>query len=239
MRFFKRDQKVFPLRNRFEGGPGVSLYLGPAGVDDAEKIVFRKRRFLNGQVWFPLTTNWNGGQEYFLHDSIVAQVDCPASEITYTLPASYDDVTFWLQLRTFESGLENQSIYRPQRVTVDGDQNGSSTIDGTAIITGVIKLDDGGMRLQWLWLPAVTGIQPTTFVIRQTSGPTVVSDVETTVDTDIVVNEADVSSLQDAGLYGFNLLAVNGATSQTLASVTFTADATGPTAAASVSAAPC
>lgn len=238
MRLFKRGMKIIPLRNRFEGGPGVSLYIGPPGVDDPEQIVFRKRRLLNGLSWFPLLS-WTGGGEFFLHDSIVAQVTCPTEEITYSLPATYDDVTFWVQVRTFEGGLENQSIYRSQRVTVDADQNGSSTIDGTAIITGVIKLDDGGLRVQWLWLPAVTGIQPTTFVIRQTSGPTVLSDVETSVDTDIVINEADVVGLQDAGLYGFNLLAVTGASSRTLASVSFTADATGPTAAASILAQPC
>ena len=239
MRLFKRGQKVFPLRNRFEGGDGVSLYLGPPGVDDPEKIVFRRPRFFNGQAWFPLSDAWTGGGEFFLHDSIVAQVNCPATEIEYTLPATYADGVFWMQLRTFEGGIELESLFRPQRVAVDDQQTGSGSIDGTAIITGVEKRDGGGVRIRFMWFPAVTGISPENFQLSVASGPTSPADVSI----DHVLGQGnyliDLESLQDAGVYSIDLQAVSGTVVKTLQNVSFTADATGPDQASSLIAEPC
>jgi hypothetical protein len=239
VRFFQQHQKLLPLRNRFEGGPGVSLYLGPAGTDDATQIQYRNRRLFNGQVWFPLSTGWNGGQEFFLHDSIIAQVTCPTEEITYSLPVAYTDTTFWLQLRTFAGGLENPSIYAQQRITVDSDQEQADSIDGSAFVTAIQKRDAGGLRVRFEWIPAITGIQPTQFTLSRTAGPTSPSDVSVTASGLFLYYEIDMASLQDAGAYTFALKAVNGAITKTLSTISFTADASGPAAVTSLAAEAC
>ena len=238
MRLFGRRQNIIGLRNRFTGGPGVSLYLGPPGVDDASRITYRRRRFLNRQHFVGLDA-WTGGGEFFLHDSIVAQVTCPTEEITYTLPAEYTSTTFWAQLRTFEGGLENPSIYGAQRISVDSDQEQSNTIDGSAFVTAIQKRDAGGLRVRFEWLPAITGIQPTQFTLTRTAGPTSPADVTVAVSSVPTAYQIDVASLTDAGAYTFNLVAENGAVTKTLAVVNFTADAAGPSSVTGLSAAAC
>lgn len=217
---------VIGANNRHDNALGVSLYLGPAGVDDARQIRYRNYRPIGGHV-LPSGNSWDPAVT-FLHDAAVTIVVSPTAEITYSLPAEYHGTTFWAQLRTHSAGIENETVYRPQRITVDGSGDVSSTIDGSALILAQEKRDGGGLRLRFLYLPAVTGVAPETFTLSRTAGPTTPADGTATYQASVLEYSIDLSSLQDGGSYTFALKASAGAVESTLATVEFTADGSGP-----------
>lgn len=230
MRAFDTALPIVPTKNRLEGGPGVSLYLGPAGTDDPDAIEYRRPRQINhGHHVLCVGDEWEMGGTNLLHDAIVSQADCADEEVLTTLPAAYTSATFWAQIRTHESGVENPSIYRPQRITVDGSQDGSDTIDGTVIVARLVKLDGGGLRVEFDWFASVTGVQPTSWILRRTAGPTSPSDATATLRGSIE-QSITIESLQDAGAYTFALIATDDTIEQTVATINYTADASGPTA---------
>lgn len=239
MRLFNSNTPVVPVRNRLEGGYGVALYLGPPGVDDPARINYRETRLLNASPFVVINDDWSPGGDYFIRETAVAIVKSPTTAISVVLDAAYTSVTFWCQIRTHQDSIENETIWRPFRVTVDGSQTGSNTIDGTGLITGTVKLDGGGLRVQFLYLPATTGVQPTSFVLTRTSGPTSPADGTATYTPFKLDYTIDIPSLQDAGAYTFDLQATDGSAVATLGTVAFTADATGPAAVQSLTAEEC
>lgn len=217
---------VIGANSRHDNSLGVSLYVSAAGVDDQQQIQYRNFRPMCGHV-LPSGASWDPAVN-FLHDAAVSIAVSPTNEISYALPAAYNGTTFWAQVRTHSNGVENETLFRPQRITVDGSGNGSGTIDGAALILDTQKRDAGGMRVRFIYLPATTGLAPVTFTISRTAGPTSPADVSTSYIDGALEYSIDVDSLQDAGAYTFELKATNGAAEKVLATVNFTADASGP-----------
>lgn len=231
-RVFDQHQTV-PVRNRHEGGPNVSAYVSDPGVDDPAQIRYRDIQLVDegGAALSVIPAgDWAPGGDYYIPQRGVGIVACATEQIAVALGAAYTNVTFWMQLRVSEDGIENDSVDAPQRITVDASQDASDTIDGTVFVTGVDRRDAGGLRVRFEWSPTLTGIQPTQFRLTRTAGPTTPADVSVVRSTVFNYYTIDVSSLQDAGAYTFNLIAENGATAKTVATVNFTADATGPEA---------
>ncbi|MEK9810819.1 MAG: hypothetical protein VW362_10250 [Candidatus Nanopelagicales bacterium] len=169
----------------------------------------------------------------------VAVVKSPTTQISVALDATYTSVTFWCQIRTHQDSIENETIWRPIRVSVDGSQDDSKSIDGAAIVTATEKLDGGGLRLRFLYLPATTGTQPTSFVLTPTSGPTTPADATITYVTGQLDYSTDITGLTDAGAYTWNLNATDGTVTTTLTTVSFTADGSGPGAVQNLTAEEC
>jgi len=211
---------------RHDNALGAGLYLSAAGVDDATKIRYRNGRPLAGHVLCS-GVDWNPGS-VFLHDACVAIVASPTTEITHTLPAAYHNATCWAQVRTHSNGVENETLFRPQRITLDVSGDGSNTIDGSALVTATEKRDGGGLRVRFIYFAADTGLTPATFTLSRTAGPTTPDDVTATYLAGTLEYTIDVAGLQDAGAYTFALKASNGATEKTLETINFTADAAGP-----------
>lgn len=239
MRVFNQRTPVVPVRNRLEGGYGVALYLGPPGVDDPARITYRNIRCLGQHPFIPIGTVWDPGGDYFIRETAVAVVKSPTTQISVALDATYTSVTFWCQIRTHQDSIENETIWRQIRVSVDASQDGDETIDGTALIIATQKLDGGGLRLKWLYLPATTGLQPVSFALTPTSGPTTPDDATATYQNGRLDYSVDVTGLTDAGAYGWNLNAINGSVTTTLTTVTFTADGSGPGAVQNLTAEEC
>jgi len=229
MRPFAANVPIVPAKNGFEGSLGVAMYVGAAGVDDPKQIEYRRiRTFGSGVGWFVVSGDWAPGTNAFLGDVVVSRVTSPTETITYSLPAAYSGQTFWVQLRTYKDGIEHQTLWRPQRVTVDATPDSSDTIDGTGRITAIQKRDAGGLRVEFEYYAALTGIQPTEFELSRTAGPTSPTAVTVSYVAGTLQYTLDVASLQDAGAYTFALKAKNGSTEKSLGSISFTADATGP-----------
>lgn len=230
---------IIGANNRHDNVLGAALYVSAAGVDDPTAIRYRHGRPLSGHV-IAAGVEWQPGT-HFLHDACVAIIVSPTNEITYSLPAEYHGTTFWAQVRSHASGLENETLWRPQRITLDGGGDGgsASTIDGTAIVLAVEKRDGGGLRVRFRYLSAETGLTPDTFTLSRTAGPTSPSDVSTSYQIGARDYTLDVESLTDAGAYTFALKATSGAAESTLTTIDFTADASGPGAVQNLTAGAC
>lgn len=237
--------QVIATRNRHEDGPNVSAYVSAAGVDDPARIEFRDLQLLAGSCgvgrhsWFVAGDQWSPGGDYFCPPRGVAIAACSAEQVVANLGASYTSVTFWMQLRVSEDSIENPQLYAPQRITVDGAQEESTTIDGTATIIGVEKRDSAGLRVRFEYHAALTGIQPLEFVLAKTSGTGTIADVSVALSAAPGPYTVDVSGLTDAAAYTFTLTAKNGATEKLLATINFTADGDGGGAVESLTAAAC
>lgn len=237
--------QVIATRNRHEDGPNVSAYVSAPGVDDPARIEYRDLQLLPGscgvgrQGWFAAGGQWSPGGDYFCPPRGVAIDACSAESLTINLAPGYTSATFWMQLRVSEDSIENPQLYAPQRITVDGSQDETDTIDGTASITAVEKRDAAGLRVRFEYHAALTGIQPAEFVLSKTSGTGTIADVSVPLSAAPGPYTVDVSGLTDAGAYTFTLTAKNGATEKLLATINFTADGDGGSAVQSLAAVAC
>lgn len=237
------DHSTVPVRNRHDdAGPNVSMYVSEPGVDDPTQIRYRDVQLINegqGSLAYLPIGDWDPGGDYFIPERGVGIVACTAEQIVVSLGAAYTSVTFWAQLRVSSNGIENDTVYRPERITVDVSQDSSDTIDGVVHIIGVDKRDAGGLRVRFVWIPAISGIQPTQFRLTPTGGPTTPADVSVVRSDVFVFYELELSSLTDTGAYTFDLIAENGAVTLTADAISFTADAAGPAAVDSLTSEAC
>lgn len=240
----------------FEGGRGVSLYLGigsAPGVDPGpESIKFRSLRIIPQprKDWYKRGPIFVRGSSFDYGNGVrktaaVAVVKDPVDEINYTLPEELADRIVYLQLCVHDQHVENRTLYRPVRLNLDEELDHSDEIRGTGRLMSIEKRDGGGVLLRFVYDRDRNGIQPTEFVLTKISGPGTVADV--------TVNflgpspifprgqrsyEIESPALADGGVYVFQVLARHGGTTKALTgnaggdspNINITADAAGPPA---------
>lgn len=225
----------------YAGGLGASLYLG-SGDPDADpgpsSILFRRNRILFGGAHLVfLGTDVQLGGASIPKTPAVAQVTSPTAEINYSIPEYLEGKVVWAQIRTFKDDVENESIYRPRRIVLDGDGELDDRILGTAYVTELIALDGGGLTVKFIYSASRDGAQPVQFVLSRTAGPTSPSPATTPFVAGQRQFELTIASLQDAGAYTFTLSAEGDTTSADLVTgIAFTADGSGPPAVSSLTA---
>lgn len=227
MRARSHNTRILLGQKPFAGGPGASLYVG---TPDGPAIRYRRLKPVGpGSIWHPKTTTAtiDPGADSVDKTQRVATVDSPDDQMTYTLPAALLGVPVACQVRTFQDHYENETIYRPVIVGVDGDGDQADTILGTVAVLRVAKLDDGGMLVAFAYTPSPSGLQPAEFAVVKTAGSGTVADVVADAN-GLRVQEIQVDGLTNGVDYVFDLEGRVDAVEQVLASFTFTADAAGP-----------
>ena len=160
----------------------------------------------------------------------VDSVSSPAAGITFAIDPAWLGQTISVDVRTFKDDVENESTDF-QTIVLDGSGDETSTIDGTAELLDTDIRDGGVVRIRFTWTPGLTGLQPSTFTAIRTAGPTSPSNIVYTAGTGRQVIEIETGTLSDASAYTYKIQAASGATTlDVLTGITFTADATGPTA---------
>lgn len=230
-------------RNRFLGGRGVGVYLSPLGGGQAD-IVYRRHRLYRERsgrstalgVPVVFSGDYTPAADELLNDATLDTDKLVDGETTgefdFTLPAGYEaeGADFWLDLRTHEAGLENQSLYRPRHIIV-GVGEESAAVLGTAALIRVVKLDGGDARIDFEYLASLSGAQPDSFTLRKLTGTGTIADVSV----DFVSGQRDYSGTitgMTSGLtYTFRLFGVVGAEeTELIATITVVADGDGPSA---------
>lgn len=227
----------YVLHNRpFAGGLGAALYVG-LGTPDA--IRYRRGMILDGCDFEVFrNSDFQFGAAAVQKTLYAETIKSPIAQFSYTIPAAYYGQDVYFQVRTHEADIENESIYRPQKLLIDGSGNGVNEILGSGRILRVEIRDGGTIRIRFVYDAVRDGLQPTQFVITKTVGPGIVDPV-TVTHTNKRFYEADIPSLVDAMDYTFQLAAENGPTTAVLDSVTATADAAGPPAISGLTAEGC
>lgn len=222
----------------FADGVGASLYLGdgdPQADPGQSCIVYRKNRLFGG-VDFLLPT-FGIGAASVPKTQAVAQVDSPDAELSYAIPSALFGRVVWAQVRTFQDDVENETIYRPRRIVLDGAGALDAQILGAARITELVKRDAGGLLVRFVYESVRDGVQPAQFVLARTAGPTSPNPVVVTAVTGQRNYELEMTGLQNAGAYTFTLRGENSPASADLVTgITFTADAAGPSGASGLAA---
>lgn len=225
MRISDRRTHVLLANRPFQGGPGISLYVGtPAAT------AIRYRRFkavCPGVPWRPVSTETiDPGAATVPKCRRVGSVTSPTTSIDYTLPAELVNVPLAVNVRTYQNDYENESIYRQVITSTDSGGDGVDSILGSALILSVNKRDAGGVLVRFVYTAARDGLQPDQFALVQTSGPGSLDDA--VIDSTSRENSIEITGLTDGATYGWRLEARNGAVTANLGTVSFTADATGP-----------
>jgi hypothetical protein len=206
-------------------GQGASLYVTAGDTVKYRAIRVQNRRRGAGvcrQGWTgrnPKTlrvasdTGVSGDQIDFAHDISAL----PAGEYAVDVRHFKGDV---------ENLTDNNGIVR---IEIDGSADPVLSVLGTATWLEPEILAGGIVRLRWTWHPSLDGVQPDTFRIDFTAGPTSPSDLTLDVSEGLFEYELLTGALDDASAYTVSLKAELGAVSTTLLSgKTFQADATAP-----------
>lgn len=213
----RRGCDLFAARP-FEGS-GTSLYVTVGDAVQYRRLHLGSQQALNGVPAITKTAR-------------VANVSDPDDEIAYSLPAALHGEQITIDIRRHADGWENltSNAYTQTRV-LDGSGDDDTGIIGTAILLETEILAGGIVRLRFRYLASPDGLQPVTFTAVRTAGPTSPADASIDYDESRQVFEIDTPPLSDASAYTYKITATNGATTiDLLTGITFTADATGPTA---------
>lgn len=221
-------------------GEGVSLY-----ATVGRQVQYRNIRVLPGGTRRRRRAGWikGTGGNHDIANSVTktARVDSvadPGSSIDWTLPAAFTPVSgtqeATFDVRRYKDNVENES-YNNGTVTVaiDSAGAGDDQILGSATLIAVQIREGGDVRIQFRFNRSSSGIQPTVFKAVRTAGPTSPSDVSISTDDDETDLEIDVPGLSDSSAYTYKITAENAAgtiSKDVITGITFTADATGPTA---------
>lgn len=240
----------------FEGGRGVSLYLGigPESGEDPgpESIKFRslrvmpscrKDRYKRGPA-FVRGSGFDFGNGV-RKTSAVAVVKDPVDSIDFPLPPELAERVVWMQICVHDQHVENRTNYRPIRLNLDEELENTNTILGTGRLMSIEKRDGGKVLFRFVYDRARDGIQPTQFVATKISGAGTIADVAVNYQGTsplypygIREYQLETPALQDGENYVYQILAKNGSVTKALVGnagggdpdIEFTADAAGPPA---------
>jgi len=220
------------------GTGGASLYVasGPAG-SPPPAIEYRRHRLLRpGQHILALGNVVTGNKT-----SRVATVTEPTSAFAFAMDPS---LAYRVQVRTWKDDQENPSIDFEQTFDTDVSTDIAGAIRGSGYLLAVAACQSGGARFDFIWNNTLeAGSLPTEFALQVQSGPTSPTEVTTSFSASHRRYRLEVAGLTDAGAYVFNIVARNGATTQTIdnasgsgdPAIAITADASGPSAVTSIS----
>lgn len=230
------------LRNRFLGARGVGVYLSPIGGGQAD-IVYRNQRLYRQAsrgtaIGVPVvfSGDYTPAADELLNDATRDTDKLVDGETTgefdFTLPAGYEaeGADFWIDLRTHEAGLENQSLYRPRHIIV-GDGEESDAVLGSASLIRVQKLDGGDARIDFEYIASLSGAQPESFTLRKLTGTGTIADVSVTFVSGQRDYSGTITGMTSGVTYTFRLFGVVGVVeTQLIATITVIADGDGPAA---------
>ncbi len=216
---------------------GASLYVTTAAAGSTPPpIQYRRFRVLRpGQHILKLGNVVTGNKT-----SRVATVTAPTSAFSYALGSS---TAYRVAVRTWKDDKENPHLGFERVFTTDGDSEIDDTIRGNGYLLSVAACKGGGARFDFVWNNVLeNGLLPTEFALQVQSGPSTPSEVTTSFSEDVRRYRLDVSGLTDAGAYVFNIVARNGTVTRTIDNaygssdpdIDITADASGPSAVASI-----
>ena len=226
MRVRCRSSRVVLGNRPFQGSLGASLYVGTTETG----IAFRRQRVSTRRSpwWCVSRTMIDPGAATVPKSQRVATVASPATSFTWTLPTALRGIAAWFQARTFAADFENEQVAGARKIVTDSSGNSATPILGTVVITGLKKLDNGGVRISWSWTPNVDGTQPTSFVISKLTGTGTIANVTVGVNGGRTYS-ANVTGMSDGVAYTFQLAGVNGAVNTVLATgIAWTGVVSGP-----------
>ena len=210
-------------------GQGVSLYVNGK---------YRDLRIIPQDIWLKQGNDWPVGEASVPKTARIASDAETGGNVATMTPdlSAYNGQTITLDVRHYKNNVEALTVH-PQTITLDGSGNTDNVIRGAFAAMNPEIRAGGIVRIKFHWVASSQGIQPETFKISRTAGPTSPADIsETAVGTGIY--EIDTLALSDSSAYTYDIIAVNTTLSvnRTLGAVTFTADATGPPAPLAVAA---
>ena len=240
-------QRVRPALPMFNAHPfdgdGTSLYatVGTEVQYRQLRVLMRPRRFARRRRRGTLIKGTAGVHD--IANSVpktarIDSIDDPAEQFTTALPSALipssgtHEVTFDVRRHADHVECETSNS-RVVTVTADNSGDGASAILGGATLLEEQVRAGGVVRVRFLWRPSVDGVQPDTFTLTRTAGPTSPSDVVQAHGggTSPVTVEVDTAALSDASAYTFSVVAgdsVTGATASVLVGIVVAADAAGP-----------
>lgn len=236
MRCVVEDHELLLYHRPFAGSLGVSLYAAPVDPEadpGPRAIEYRRNRILNSsdQCLAGVDGVFNLGATSVEKCPRLAVVTQPTEEISFTIPAEWEGQTVHVQLRPYAEDYENETVYRPRKLTLDGDGEDATPVLGTATVLATEKRDGGGMRLRFAWNPSRDGGVPIQFVLTKATGSGSIMPGTVAYNDTQRVYEIDVSGLTNAVAYTFTLSAETEAGSTDLVTgIAFTGDSAGPPA---------
>jgi hypothetical protein len=194
-----RNRQICLTNRPFQGTKGAKLY---GGLGGPENIQYRQNKIFDGRhlPLNPIDSN----------DTSLATVVSPTNQFVVALPAAWwghDDI--WLQVRTFEADYENETIYRPRNLSLDGSGNTVAIVSGTSLILGVDVGLSGTATIRFVWTPDLNCAALTAFAAVWLSGPTVLGTLTQGVAGSR--NQAFELTGLAVGTYSFRLEARSGA----------------------------
>lgn len=220
-----------PLTPGPSGVGGVAIYRTASSSGDPPAIAYRRLRFTR-----------SGGQSiqrsHRRKTEAVALITEPTTEATLS---TVDGAAYRVGLRAWRDDVENPQTYGEQLIHVDGDGNAEPIFQGSGYVFDVVKREAGGMLVQVAW-HSPDALPPDTITLTRVSGPTSVADVQLPFSVGQRNYTFAVGSLQDGGTYVFQVIAEKGgytirakaSPTSTETDFTFVADASGPSAVASI-----
>lgn len=205
---------------------GVSLYVASgATVPDPDAIVYRLQTLAAPGMLHGSRTSPGGTGT--AKTGRVAFVAHPATTLSYSLPASLAGKKVRVQLRTCESDIENESIWRTMLVDLDADRVEVVGFEGTGTLLSVEPRAGGVCRVRFRYEPSVSGLQPASFGYAFVSGGGVTAAIAPSYDPRRQYYELDLTCTASTVV---DVTAIAGATTRVLFRCTLVPDATGPTA---------
>lgn len=206
-------------------GIGASLYIG-----SSLPLQYRNLQVENVCVVAPRMTA-NMSPTTRVASDTAAEGDELAIDIDVT---AYKGATVYVDVRHFRDDVENEAEH-PQRVTIDSGGDDVPEIRGIASLVDIEQRVGGVVRFTFRWTASVDGVQPTSFRLARTSGPTSPANVTISADGSGLY-EIESVALSDSATYTFTVTAINGSTSLVVLTISgVQADATGPPSPSNVS----
>ena len=211
IRTIQRRRAIFCTNQPFAGGPGAKVY---AGLGSADLIRYRPNVIFQPRV-MPVNP-------VFSNDVSLATVTSPTNTINFTAPAAWSGRSdIWIQVRTWGNGWENESIYQPLNVGIDGGGALVQFIAGTYTRQATTYGDAPSAILNFLWNNQANCVQATAFKAVYVSCPTNFGTVTAAAVSGRAQNLVIPGALA-AGTYHYTLTAVNGSVTLLIDTFSFT-----------------
>lgn len=236
MRCLFEDHEMLLYDRPYAGSLGVSLYaaaVDPLTDPGPRSIEFRRNRILNStdNLVAGVAGVFGLGADSVPKSPRLESVTSPTGEISYQIPVEWQEKTVWVQLRTFAEDFENETIYRPRRIVLDGDGDDATPVLSTATVLALEKRDGGGLLVRFAYNQTRDSATPNQFVLTKATGAGSISPGVVAFADEQRIYEIEVTGLANAVAYTFTLHAETDAVSTDLVTgIAFTGDSAGPPA---------
>jgi hypothetical protein len=203
-------------------GEGVSLYLASGATDPgAAAITYRNDRCDLPQSMRAFRTS---------KTARVASQAAPTESFTFDVSA-YAGLAVRFQLRPYLDDVELEVSQGTRLLILDGDGDDTSGVLGSLVLLETEIRAGGDVRIKTRYTPSLSGLQPESFTVARTAGPTSPANVLVSYTGGDTFIDFDYTGLSSASAYTVKIFATVGvATYDLLTGITFTADTTGPSA---------